>query len=137
MIYSVCRPRVGSPTVRIPFTIPDVSDTDEAEGFVYVEDDYFVIEYEIKKLGLFRQGAQFVKVDRAVIVGLEVKHRLFSDRLIIETTSMQLMREIPGKHVAGVEVRTARKHREAVRQFVERVHAWIDGVPMVPHGPRP
>lgn len=114
--------------MRIPFTIPDVSDADEAEGFVFLEDDFLVIEYTILKLSMFRQDPVTVKVDKNVLVHLDVKRKLFSDRLIVETTSVQLLREIPGEHVAGVELRTKRKHREAIERFVERVHAWIDGV---------
>lgn len=120
------------PTVRIPFTIPDVSDTDEAEGFLYLEDDYLVVEYTVKKFGIFRKATRMVKADRTVIVALELRKGLFGDRLVIETSSMQLLREVPGKHVTGVEVRTRRSHREAVQRFIERVHAWVDRAGPVP-----
>ena len=113
--------------MRIPFTIPDVSDIDEAEGFIYLEEGFLVIEYQIKKLGLFRRPVETVKVERGVVKALELRRKLFGDRLVIETTSMQLLREVPGKHVAGVELRTQRKYRDVIEDFIEEVHAWVDG----------
>jgi len=120
--------------VRIPFTIPHVSEIDEAEGFIYLEDGFLVVEYQVKKLGLFRLAVQTVKVERGVVKALELRRRLFGDRLIVETTSMALLREVPGKHVSGLELKTQRRHREVIEDFIEEVHAWVDGyAPGPPH----
>lgn len=114
--------------VRIPFKLPKFSDWDEGDGFMYLDGDLLVIEYYILNLGLLRSKAHFVKAERAVVKGFETHREWFRDRLIVETTSIQLMQEVPGKHTIGVELKTKRKDREVVDQFVELANAWVDGV---------
>lgn len=118
----------GAPMMRVPFKLPKFSDWNEGDGFVYIDGDYLVVEYYILNLGILRSNARFVKADRAVVKGLEARRGWFRDRLIIETTSIQFMREVPGKHSIGVELKTKRKDRAVVEQFVELANAWVDGV---------
>ncbi len=110
--------------MRVPFQIPDVTDVDEATGFIYLEGDYLVFEYQIMEWGLLKGERATVKAERAVIDGIRMKHGLFKDRLYIATHSTELLKEIPGPHASEIEVRTRKKHRSDVAAFVAMVSSW-------------
>lgn len=110
--------------MRIPFQIPDINDTDEAEGFVYLEDDFLVFDVQVLAWGLSRSDTETVKVERGVIDGLRVESGWFSDRLHVVTRNAALLKALPGVHVAAVTVRTKKKYRAEVAAFAEQVRAW-------------
>lgn len=96
--------------MRIPFEISEVDDHHEAAGYVYLAEDFLVFEFHVRKWGLFKGETATVKVERGVIDGISVQRRLFRDRLLVATSSLDLLREIPGPHVSEIELRTKRRY---------------------------
>lgn len=119
---------VPMPMIRVPFKLPSFSDFDEGDGFIYLDGEHLVIEYYILRIGIIRGEARFVKAERQVVTGLELRRGLFRDRLVVETSSIPFMREIPGKHADGITLKVWRKYRGVAERFVELANAWVDGV---------
>lgn len=110
--------------MRIPFEIKTGSDIDEAAGFLYLEEDFLVFEWHILHWGISKGETTTVKVERGVIDGIRAEQRWWKDRLWIDTRNLELLKALPGSHVAQVELRTKRKHRTAVAVFVQAVRLW-------------
>ncbi len=110
--------------MRIPFQIPDINDTDEAEGFVYIEDDFLVFDVQVLAWGLSRSDTETVKVERGVIDGLRIERGWISDRLHVDTRNTSLLKALPGTHVSAVTVRTKKRYRSEVAAFAEQVRGW-------------
>jgi hypothetical protein len=117
-------PSLSATTMRIPFEIKTDSDIDEAAGFLYLEGEYLVFEWYILHWGISKGETTTVKVERGVIDGIRAEQRWWKDRLWIDTRNLELLKSLPGSHVAQVELRTKRKHRTAVAVFVQAVRHW-------------
>ncbi len=110
--------------MRIPFEIPEVDEVHEAAGYVYLEDEYLVFEFHVLNWGITKGEQTIVKAERGVVDGIRAQPGWFKDRLLIETHNTRLLKEIPGTHVAAIELRTKKRHRLQVGQFIELVQAW-------------
>ena len=113
--------------MRIPFEIPDVNETDEAKGFVYLEGDFLVFDIDILSWGIAKSDSKTVKAERGVINSIRLEPRWFKDRLYIGTKKVELLKEIPGPHVDEIELRTRKKHRSRVEAFIKSVWEWKIG----------
>lgn len=110
--------------MRIPFEIKTDSDIDETAGLLYLEGEFLVFEWYVLQWGISKGETTTVKVERGVIDGIRTERRWWKDRLWIATRNLELLKAIPGPHVAEVELRTKKKHRAAVEAFVRAVIAW-------------
>jgi hypothetical protein len=118
--------------MRIPFKITSVEENHEATGFLYIDDDFLVFEYQILKWGITKGASGTVKAERGVIDAVRVKRGLFKDQLLVATRNIQLLREIPGPHVSEIELRTKKKHRDQIDAFIQEVWAWKSSAPQRP-----
>lgn len=112
--------------MRIPFEF-DVDDFNEANGFLYLEDDYLVFDIQIRLLGLAKRDSETVKAERGVIHDVEVRRGFIKDRLVVTTRSVKLLKSIPGEHASEIKLKIKRRYRKDAEDFVDLVHLWLDG----------
>lgn len=115
-------------TMRIPFEA-EIDDFNEMAGFLYLEDDYLVFEYDILKLGILKANHVVVKAERGLINDLRIKHGLFKDRLFVASHSPKLLNEVPGKHASEIQLNIKRRYRRDLDVFVDAVLEWVDEEP--------
>lgn len=111
--------------MRIPFEF-DVDDFNEVGGFLYLEDDYLVFEYDILILGITKRDHEVVKAERGAITDVFVRRGFIKDRVVVKTHSLKLLNAIPGKHASEIELKIKKRHRREAEEFTEMVLDWMD-----------
>ena len=109
---------------RVPFNLPDVG-LREIRGFVYLEDDFLVIELKNALMGEFDEEHELVKVEPSALESVRLVPGIFRDRLRLTPKKVDLLRAIPGDHASDVALRVWRKHREAAAGLVAALQARI------------
>lgn len=109
---------------RIPFSLPDVG-LREVKGFVYLDDEFLVIEVVSAVLGLTDRERTTVKVAPSALRSVHFEPGLFRDRLHVVPEKVDLLQTIPGDHINEVALRVPRKHRATTARIAERMDRRI------------
>ena len=110
---------------RIPFTISD-DGLDEIAGYVYLDDDFLVIDDKSALLGLGKGDRQVVKVAPTALFDIDLDRGVIRDKLRIAPKRLELLEAVPGDHAREVVLYVYRKHRPLLEDLVEEVRDWLE-----------
>ena len=110
---------------RIPFTISD-DGLDEIAGYVYLDDDFLVIDAKSAFLGLGKGDRQVVKVAPTALFDIDLDRGVIRDKLRIAPKRLELLEAVPGDHAREVVLYVYRKHRPLLEDLVEEVRDWLE-----------
>lgn len=103
---------------RVPFSLPEVG-LREVKGFVYLDDEFLVIEVESAVLGLADRERTTVKVAPSALESVRFTRGLFRDRLRIKPEKVDLLKTIPGDHATEIALRIPRKYRDLTARIAD------------------
>ncbi len=109
------------PTITLPFAIPYVyRGFATATGVAILNSDYLILEFEVKDsfLGFLQSGVRVVQIPLNEVVDAELKPRLFSTQIQIQTKSFQPLQGIPEKDAGEVVLNISKRHRDITHQFI-------------------
>ena len=106
----------------VPFKISEVhGGLSEAQGSMYLEDEFLVLEYRIEVIGMFKRPAETIKLELGVITDIELKTGLFRDKVRILPKKLSVLDAVPGKNKEVVTLKTKKKFRSAARRLVNEI----------------
>ncbi len=106
----------------VPFKISDVhGGFSEANGSMYLEDEFLVLEYRIEVIGMFKQPPETIKIELGVISDMEFKTGLFGDKVRLLPRKLSVLDAVPGKNREVVTLKTKKKFRQTARRFVNEI----------------
>lgn len=124
----------------LPFSIPMYVGLAKADGLLRLEGNTLVLEFEIqdRPLGLLKSELRELRIPIFEIEHLELANGwLRKPRLIVQTESMRVSRQIPGSEHGTFELTLEPAHKLAARHFistVEAAKARERTLPLGPHG---
>lgn len=107
----------------VPFRVTDINlGFQEAEGLLRFESNRLVIEYRIKDaLGLsIKSDIKEIHLELKDLRSLEIRDWWITLRLSLSVRSMRSIEELPNAQSGEITLKIARKHRNALRDFVSR-----------------
>lgn len=106
----------------VPFKISDVhGGFSEANGTMYLEDEFLVLEYRIEVAGVFDQSPETLKIELGLITDIEFKTGLFRDKVRILPKKLSVLDAVPGKNREVVTLKTKKKFRQTARRLVNEI----------------
>ena len=97
-----------------------------AHGLIRDEGDHLCIEFQVQDavFGLIKSGIRQVRIPVADLASVTLERRWFGlmTKLIIQVSSMEAVREIPGMAKGQCTLGIARKDRMAAAKFVDDLH---------------
>lgn len=124
----------------LPFSISMYAGLAKADGLLRLEGNTLVLEFEIQDrlLGLMKSELKELRIPIFEIEHLELANGwLRKPRLIIQTESMRVSRQIPGSEHGSFELTLDNAHKLAARHListVEAAKARERTMPLGPHG---
>jgi hypothetical protein len=102
----------------------------EGRGLLKDEGEYLTLEFQQQDvwLGIFKSAVEWIRVPVNEVVSLELTKGWLSDYslsapLILQTTNLQLLDDMPAASQGRVQLKIARKDMEAAERFVEDFHS--------------
>ena len=92
----------------------------ECRGLLREEGGDLVLEFRTKDaiLGIVESGVESARIPREAIASLFFHKRWFGSRLVIQTTHMEPIANVPGMSMGWLSLGVARKDREAAARLV-------------------
>ena len=116
-VFSVC-----FAYMMVPFKISEVhGGLSEANGTMYLEDEFLVLEYRIEVVGMFKQPTETIKIELGVISDMEFKTGLFGDKIRLLPRKLSVLDAVPGKNKEVVTLKTKKKFRSIARRLVNEI----------------
>lgn len=109
---------------RTPFKLPD-NGLDEVYGFVYLDDEFLVIDLRTSMAGIGKEHRELIKLAPNALAEIRFTTGLFHDKLHIQPNRFDLLDMVPGKHEREVALRIPRKHRTLAEDLAEDIKAWM------------
>jgi len=108
--------------MMVPFKISEVhGGLSEANGTMYLEDEFLVLEYRIEVVGMFKQPTETIKIELGVISDMEFKTGLFGDKIRLLPRKLSVLDAVPGKNKEVVTLKTKKKFRSIARRLVNEI----------------
>lgn len=106
----------------VPFKISDVhGGLSEANGTMYLENEFLVLEYRIEVIGMFKRPPETIKIELGVVSDIELKTGLFRDKLRILPRKLSVLDAVPGKNREVVTLKTKKKFRGVAKRLVNEI----------------
>lgn len=103
----------------IPFSIENAwSVFGECTGLLHDDGIHLCLEFETSLFWIYKTGVRTVKVPVAEIADVKYEKQLLHGRIVIQTTRLALLQNVPGARQGRVELTIARADRAAAEQFV-------------------
>lgn len=102
---------------RIAFKLPD-DGLREVDGFLYLDDEFLVIDLHTAFLGFADKERQTIKVDPAALEDVYLKRGLVRDRICVQPKRPDLLDAVPGKHDYELRLKTKRADRRRAERLV-------------------
>ena len=105
----------------VPFEIPEISHGfQEGKGLMRVSPEGIELEFEVTDaiVGIMSSGIKHVTLNYSDLDSIEYRKGWFSDRILLEATSMKALEELPGSDVASCKLKVKRKHRDDAQSLV-------------------
>jgi hypothetical protein len=124
----------------LPFSISMYAGLAKADGLLRLEGNTLVLEFQIqdRALGLLKSELKELRIPIFEIEHLELANGwLRKPRLIVQTETMRVSRQIPGAEHGTFELTLENAHKLAARHListVEAAKARERGLPLGPHG---
>jgi hypothetical protein len=107
------------PSVRVPFSIPEVyGGLAQAYGMATVDETGLALEFEVKDglIGALSSGVKEVRIPLAEIAAVVARTGPFGGKLVVETRSLAPASRVPKSKGGRIELKVARSSREAAKE---------------------
>jgi hypothetical protein len=96
----------------------------ECRGLLKDEGDYLTLETQQQDVWfkVFKSAVQSIRIPIGEVVSLDLIESWFSNKLVLQTTNVALLSELPETSQGRVRLKIARKDIEAAKLFVEDFH---------------
>jgi hypothetical protein len=108
-------------SATVPFIIDDVyNGFAETEGILSVDGDDLKFEFQTadKLVGLLKSGVREVRLPLEKIEEITFRKRWYGNKLVIRVSEMGRASELPNFKQGEVELKVAKKHREAASELL-------------------
>ena len=112
----------------LPFSFSDVyGGFAEAHGLARLEESELVLEFEVKDavLGVIKSGLKDVRIPLSDIASVRIKKGWFSSKVVVCTTSLAALADVPTADQAQVTLRVKRANKALALSFVGAVQAKL------------
>src|SRR5689334_12025579 len=111
----------------VPFTIQSngfYAFIAECRGLLKDEGDYLTLEAQQQDVWfrIFKSAVQSIHIPIGEVVSLDLTQRWFCNKLVLQTSNVELLSELPEASQGRVELKIARRDVEAAKRFVEEFH---------------
>jgi hypothetical protein len=110
----------------LPFSISMYAGLAKADGLLRLEGNSLVLEFQIqdRALGLLKSELKELRIPIFEIEHLKLANGLFrKPRLIVQTETMRVSRQIPGSEHGTFELTLENAHKLAARHLISTVEA--------------
>jgi hypothetical protein len=119
----------------VPFTIGSLyAGLGECQGLLRVEGDRLCLEFQVKDTvaGILKSGVRCVRVPLKELATVTLTKGWLGAswlgvKIVIQGTSMETFKDVPGMSQGRVELSIARKDRDAAERFVDDLHEHAPG----------
>src|SRR4051812_44306309 len=96
----------------------------ECRGLLKDEGDHLTLETQQQDVWfkVFKSAVQSIHIPISEVVSLDLTEGWFCNKLVLQTTNIELLNELPEASQGRVRLKIARKDIEAAKQFVEDFH---------------
>jgi hypothetical protein len=96
----------------------------ECRGLLKDEGDRLTLETQQQDVWfkVFKSAVQSIHIPISEVVSLDLTDRLFCNNLVLQTTNVELLNELPAASQGRVRFKIARKDIEMAKLFVEDFH---------------
>jgi len=119
----------------VPFTVETYAGFGKCEGLLRDEGEVVSLEFQIKDTvaGILKSGIKNVRVPLTELASVTITKGWLGTgwlgvTIVIQGTRMETLKDIPGMSMGRVELRIARKDRDAAERFVAGLHQTDDAV---------
>lgn len=113
---------------RVPFSKPGLyGGLAKATGLISLSDTALILEFEIREelFGALKSSVKEIEIHFLDIECLELKKRLFWPKLIIKTTKLRSLKEVPGSHQCEVKLKIPRKNFDDAKNLASVVNMKV------------
>lgn len=118
----------GEPQVlTVPFTVEVYEGLGAAEGLLRLDGDALLLEFEVKDslIGVLTSGLKQAVVPLNEVDRVTWNEGWIGSRLIVQTSSLQAVRDVPARRQGQVRLNISRKDREAARRLVSALSGQL------------
>lgn len=112
----------------VPFEIADINHGFQlAKGIFKVRKDHVELEFEVQDaiLGVISSGVQTVSIMFDDLEDIRYQKGWFGAKVILKTTSMKVLEDLPGSEQALVELKIKRKNRKEAQAVVSKARVAL------------
>jgi hypothetical protein len=115
-------------SISVPFSKPGLyGGLAKATGLISLSNTALTLEFEIREelFGALKSSVKEIEIHFLDIECLELKKILFWPKLIIKTTKLRSLKEVPGSHQSQVKLNIPRKKFDEAKSLVSIVNMKI------------
>jgi hypothetical protein len=103
----------------IPFTIDAAFGVfGECTGLLRDDGSHLSLEFESWLFWCFNTGIRKVAIPTSEVAEVIFAKHLFSASIVIQSSRLETVRDVPGANQGRIELKIERKHRDAAEKFV-------------------
>jgi hypothetical protein len=109
----------------LPFTIPHLyCGLGDCHGLLRDDGLHLCLEYQVQDnvFGALRTGPKVVRIPIKELQSVELRKGWFSTTLVLQSSSLHAVHQVPGNRQGKVELRIDRKDRPLAEEIVAGLH---------------